>query len=391
LIALSVFQEDFPGHIQETASSAEFPESIGFCRRYGPEGGIGLMKRNMGLLAILVFSLVATYSCKSKETMSAILHNDQGTYDKAIEQAKLAIANNPNDADAHFELGRAFSFTGDMGGAYTEFQTAARLDPKKAADAETGIKSNWAKHFNAGISEFQAENLAGAANEFELTTKADPRQVKGWLNLAKVYAGLAMGDSTYTTLEYATVDTLIAKTKDDSEDYASVLALTGHVMVKRGMKEDALKIFEKLLLDDPANYEEIERAGNAYLAEKDWEGGAVLLQMAVDARKKTDSEDFESYYNLGVAYFNAKNCAKAIEAYLSAYDIEPENRQGNYSMLLSYYSCEMYDDAMLQGQKYTEKFPEDPNGWRLLSLSYSKKGMKIKAEEAAKKFQELSQ
>lgn len=347
------------------------------------------MKRNIGLLAILVFSLVATYSCKSKETMSAILHNDQGTYDKAIEQGKLAIEKNPNDADAHFELGRSYSFTGDMAGAYREFMTAARLDPRKVVDAETGIKSNWAKHFNAGISEFQAENLAGAAHEFELTTQSDPRQVKGWLNLAKVYAGLAIGDSTYTPQEYAVVDTLIAMTKEDSEDYASVLALTGHVMVKRGMNEEALKIFEKLLLDDPANYEEIERAGNDYLAEKDWASGALFLQMAVDARKKTDSEDFESYYNLGVAYFNAKNCPQAIEAYLSAYDIDPENRLGNYSLLLTYYTCEMYDDAMLQGQKYTEKYPEDPNGWTLLSLSYSKKGMKIKAEEAAKKYQDL--
>ncbi len=200
-----------------------------------------------------------------------------------------------------------------------------------------------------------------------------------------------MGDSTYALQEYATVDTLIAMTKDDSEDYASVLALTGHVMVKRGMKDEALRIFEKLLLDDPANYEEVERAGNKYLAEKDWENGALFLQMAVDARKKTDSEDWESYYNLGVAYFNAKNCPKTIESYLSAYDIDPESRQGNYSLLLSYYTCEMYDDAMLQGQKYTEKWPEDPNGWNLLSRSYGKKGMKIKAEEAAKKVQELSQ
>ncbi len=151
------------------------------------------MKRNMAILAILVLSLVSTYSCKSKETMSAILHNDQGTYDKAIEQGKLAIEKNPNDADAHFELGRSYSLSnpGDMAAAYREFQTAARLDPKKVNDAETGIKSNWAKHFNAGISEFQAENLAGAAHEFELTVKSDPRQIKGWLNLAKVYAGLA--------------------------------------------------------------------------------------------------------------------------------------------------------------------------------------------------------
>ncbi len=352
------------------------------------------MKRTMVILAILVLSvvIVSMYSCKSKETMSAILHNDQGSYDKAIEQAKLAIAKNPNDADAHFELGRAYSFTGDMAGAYKEFMMSAQLDPKKVADAETGIKSNWAKHFNAGISEFQTDNLAGAAHEFELTTQSDPRQVKGWLNLAKVYASLAMGDSAaYTPLEFAAADTLLAMTKEDNEDYANVLALTGVVMIKRGKVEEAQRLFDKLLLDDPANYEEVERAGNTFLAEKDWANGATFLQMAIDARKKTDSEDFESYYNLGVAYFNAKNCPKAVEAYLNAYDIDPDNKMGNYSLLLTYFTCEMYDDAILQGQKYTEKWPEDPNAWNVLSRCYGKKGMKIKAEEAMKKVQELSQ
>ena len=145
----------------------------------------------------------------------------------------------------------------------------------------------------------------------------------------------------------------------------------------------------KLLLIDPTQFEQVERAGSEYLAERDWENGAALMQMGIDARRKTESEDFESYYNLGVAYFNAKNCPKAVEAYLSALDIDPESRQGSYSLLLAYYQCEMYDDAILQGQKYTEKFADDPNGWRILSLSYSKKGMKLKAEEAAKKYQEL--
>ncbi|MFA4947825.1 MAG: tetratricopeptide repeat protein [Candidatus Krumholzibacteriia bacterium] len=349
------------------------------------------MKRNMAILAILVLSIVATYSCKSTETRSAILHNDQGTYDRAIEQAKLALEKNPYDALAHFELGRSYSLISpaDMAGAYREFMAAALLDPKKVADAEIGIKSNWARHFNAGISEIQGENLAGAEFEFELATQADPRQVKGWLNLARVYARLALGDSTYTLQEYAAVDTLIAMTKEDSEEYASVLALSGHVMVKRGMKEEAVKIFEKLLLDDPAKYVEVETAANTYFDKKDWESGALFLQMAVDARKKAELEDFESYYNLGVAYFNAKNCSKAIEAYLSAYDIKPDDREGNYGLLRAYYTCEMYDDAMLQGEKYTEKFPEDPNGWTWLSLSYGKKGMKIKAEGALTKRQEL--
>jgi protein O-GlcNAc transferase len=355
------------------------------------EGGIDQMSIRNAVLAILVVSLFALSACKSVETTSAMLHNEHGNYDLAIAQAKKALENNPNDAEAHFQLGVSYSYTGDMVGAYKEFMTAATLDPKKRNDADTNIKSNWAKHFNNGLSEFQTDNLAGAAHEFELTTQADPRQVKGWLNLAKVYYQLSLNDSTYAPQAYLAVDTLIAKTTEKDGEYGSVLALSGQVMVKRGMTEQAVSIFEKLLLDDPANYEEVERAGNDFLAQRDWANGALFLQMAIEARKKTNSEDFESYYNLGVAYFNAKDCTKSIDAYLSALGIDPENKQGNYSLLLAYYQCEMYDDAILQGQKYSEKFTDDPNGWRILSLSYNKKGMKMKAEEAAKKFQDLSQ
>jgi len=349
------------------------------------------MTRRMTILAVLVVSLFAMYACKSVETTSAMLHNEHGNYDKAIEMAKLALEKNPNDPEAHFQLGISYSYTGDMVGAYREFTAAAKLDPKKVTDAEINIKSNWAKHFNNGLSEFQTDNLAGAAHEFELTTQADPREVKGWLNLAKVFYSLSLNDSTYEAQTYATVDTLIARTKDDDESYANVLALSGQIMVKRGMKDEAVKIFEKLLLEDPANYEDVERAGNEYLSKREWDRGAPLLEMAVEARKKTNSEDFESYYNLGVAYFNGKNCPKAIEAYLAALEMDQENKQGNYSLLLAYYQCEMYDDAILQGQKYTEKFGDDPNGWNILGRSYSKKGMKLKAEEAIKKVQDLTQ
>lgn len=349
------------------------------------------MRTRHAVLAVLVVSLFALGACKSVETTSAMLHNEHGNYDKAIEMAKLAIEKNPMDAEAHFQLGISYSYTGDMKGAYAEFMKAASLDPKKTADAETDIRSNWAKHFNQGLSEFQSENYAGAAVEFERTTEADPRQIKGWLNLAKVRLALAENDSTYLQPTYDAVDTLMAKTTDKDEEYANVLALSGQVMVMRGQRDQAVAAFEKLLADDPANFEIVEKVGGEYLSNRDWENGALFLQMAIDARKKTNAEDFESWYNLGVAYFNSKQCDKAVDAYNNANMIDAENKSGHYSLLLAYYQCEMYDDAIVTGMQYTEKWGDDPNGWRILSLSYSKKGMKLKAEEAARKFQELSQ
>lgn len=350
------------------------------------------MRRNRVILMVLLISLVALYACKSVETTSAMLHNQHGNYEKAIEMATIALEKNPNDAEAHFQLGISYSYTGEMMRSYEEFQTASRLDPKKLNDVENNIKHNWAKHFNNGVSEFQASNLEGATHEFEQATFADPRQVKGWLNLAKVEYALALDDSTYLDRAFKTVDTLMARTTPDNEEYADALELSGKVLIRRGEKEKAVAVFEKLMLDDPANFEVVEGVGLRFLNDRDYENATLYMEMAADGRRKTDSEDFELYYNLSVAYYNMKNYLKAIEVTQNALRVEPESQAANKSLLLNYYQAELYDEAIMQGQRYTgEIAPDDPTGWQILSLSYSKKGMKIKAEEAARKFEELTQ
>lgn len=347
------------------------------------------MKRTLVILAMLVLA-VALNSCKSVETTSAMLHNQHKNFEKAIEMAELALEKNPQDAEAHFQLGISYSYTGKMREAYEEFMTAARLDPKKTNDAETNIKSNWAKHFNNGVSDYQAENLVGAAKEFDLATKADPRSIKGWLNLAKVYHTLSDEDSTYIEKAYVTTDTLVARTTPEDDEYSAVLSLAGKVMVARGERERAIEVFDKLLLDDPANYEAVEDVGYGYLANGEAEAAIDFLDMAAEARMKTDSQDFDLYYNLGVANYQLEKWYPAIDAYQSAINLSPDEQQANYSLLLTYYKGEMWDEAIAQGTKYTEMFPDDPRGYQILSLSFNKKGLKMKAEEAFMKYKELT-
>ncbi len=348
------------------------------------------MRKSFAILLILIVALTALYSCKSRETTSAILHNNYANYEKAIEMAELALKNNPSDAEAHFQLGISYSNTKRMGKAYGEFMAAVGIDPKRKNLAENNIKHNWAKHFNSGLAEFQAQNLAGAAVEFEQSTLADPRQVKGWLNLAKVYNMLSQDDSTYLDRTYETVDTLMARATPQDESYSNILALSGRVMLRRGMDEQAYEIFENLMLDDPANFEIVESVGGSFLRRKDWENAAKYMEMSVDGRRKTDSEEFEPYYNIGIAYYNLKNYFKAIEAYQNALLIRPGDKQTYYNLLLTYYQAEMWDESVMLGQEYTTSIaPDDPRGWQILGLSYSKKNMKMKAEEATERYREL--
>ncbi|MCK4236781.1 MAG: tetratricopeptide repeat protein, partial [Candidatus Krumholzibacteria bacterium] len=258
------------------------------------------MRSSQAILLIVILSLFAMYACKSVETTSAMLHNEHGNYEKAIEMAKLALEKNPGDAEAHYQLGISYSYIGKMKEAYEELREAARLDPRKLSDAEKGIRHNWAIHFNNGLSEYQAENYEGAVKEFELATQADPRQIKGWLDMLKVFYTLVQDDSTYLERSFEVADTLMAMITPGDEDYGNVLALAGKVMIRRGMKDKAIEIFERLMLDDPANFEIVEGVGGDFVAEKDWENAARFLEMAAEGRRKTDSEDFELYYNLGI-------------------------------------------------------------------------------------------
>jgi protein O-GlcNAc transferase len=349
------------------------------------------MRKNRLVLVLLVAAALLTmYACKSVETTSAMLHNEHGNYSEAIKMAKLALEKNPDDAEAHFQLGISYSMTNKMTEAYNEFMAAARLDPKtKLEDADNNIRSNWAKHFNNGVAEFQAENHLGAAKEFELSTQADPRQIKGWLNLAKVYSKIGEDDSTYVDKANIVADTLLAKVKMEDEEYGDVLAISGKLMIDRGEKERALEIFNKLLLDDPTNFEIVESVGLDFMDDNDWQNAALFIELGSDARRKTNSEDFDAYYNLGVCYSNLENYLKSVDAFQNALLLKDGDQRANYTLLLVYYHGDFLDEAIMQGQKYTEMVPDDPKGWQVLSLSYSKKGMKIMAEEAAKKFQEL--
>jgi len=350
------------------------------------------MRKSILIATIMVFALVGIYSCKSVETTSAMLHNQHGQYELAIKLAKLALKKNPNDAEAHFQLGVSYSFTDSVGKAYEEFMIAKRLDPKKTKLVEDNIKHNWVVKFNEGITESQSENLEGAAKAFEQATQADPRNVKGWLNLSKVYYLLSDTDSTYLEKSYVAVDTLMAKISRDDPEYSDALALAGKIMVRKGERDKALEIFDKLLTEDPANFSAVEDVGTEFLVKEDYENAAPFLKMAIEARRRAQTESFDAYYNLGLCYYNMQKYIKSVEAYREAVQLEPNNRDAHYGLLRALLEADLIDEAIMQGKKYTTEIaPDDYRGWWILSQAYKKKGLKKSAEEAAKKFLELQQ
>ena len=54
--------------------------------------------------------VIAAFGCQSVATTSAKLRNQEGNYELAIKLAEEAIAKNPKDAEAHFQLGVSYSY-----------------------------------------------------------------------------------------------------------------------------------------------------------------------------------------------------------------------------------------------------------------------------------------
>ncbi len=350
------------------------------------------MKTRYAVLVALLALILALSSCASVQTSGAKDQNDKGNFERAIEMANMAIQKNPNDAEAHYQLGVAYSGLNDMAPAYREFAKAEELNPAKKAEAEAAISSNFQKHYESGMTSFNAGDSRGAAREFDMAAKADPRQVKAWLNLGKAYYSLSGVDSTFTPKVYATVDTLLARNKNaDDPNYTAALAFEGRILAKEGKNAEAKTAVEALLTADPNEYKVAEDAGNEYLNKKNYQAAFDMLKLAVDARAKTNQEAFDPCYNLGAACLNMKDFPNAIDAFSDAVRLDPNNKMGRYYLLLAYFQGNQFDDAILVGEEFTKKYPDDPNGWRILSLSYKGKGMTLKAEEAAKKAAELQQ
>lgn len=340
--------------------------------------------------------MLAAFGCQSVATTSAKLRNQEGNYELAIKLAQEAIAKNPKDAEAHFQLGVSYSYLDSVGLAYEHFMKAKELDPEKAADADNNIQSNFAKHYKLGQSSFNRSDLKTAAGEFELATKANPTQAIAYYNLAVANQRLAETDSTAHTRALAAADKVLALSNPTEANYTKALRIAGEELIALHRENEAGQRFERLINEDPASYKVIEDIGTAELEERNFKASAEFLKLAARAREKVGAPDAKVYYNIGVSLYNLRkenpaHIDEAISYYQKALDITPDDPDTVFNMLVAYASKGDWSNAAQWGEKYAVVNPSDANGWKLLARSYTELGDNDKAEEALKRYDMLKQ
>jgi predicted Zn-dependent protease len=120
----------------------------------------------------------------------------------------------------------------------------------------------------------------------------------------------------------------------------------------------------------------------------------VFLKMTAEARTKVGAEDFDVYYNTGVALYNQRQedpaaINEAISYYEKALALQPDEPTATFNIVVAYFAEKDFANAALWGEKFAQLRPEDPRGWQLLAQSYGELGETDKANQAAKRYEEL--
>jgi len=362
-------------------------------------------KNYVAMFSALVLAAVAlSVGCQSVATTSAKLRNQEGNYEMAIDLCKQALAENPADPEAFFQLGVAYSQLDSVALAYENFKKSVELDPKKERDAENNIAHNFAKHYKLGQTAFTRSDFDAAAVEFGLATEADPSQAVAYYNLGVAYARLADDDVSYRQKCIDAMDRVLELSNPSDANYTKALQVAGRQLVELGRADEAEERFRRLIEEDPTSYDVIHDIGNDLLQSQEWEGAAVFLKMEAEAREKIGAEDYTNYYNIGVALYNMRKkddgtidtaaVNEAIAYYEKALAVAQDQAQEGqtvFNIAVAYVSQEQYASAVDWLEKYVQEQSADPKGWQLLARCYTETGNQTKAKEAFKRFEQLRQ
>jgi tetratricopeptide (TPR) repeat protein len=378
--------------------------------------------RSFWIFAVL---MIAAFGCQSVATTSAKLRNQEGNYEQAIKLAQEAIAKNPKDAEAHFQLGVSYSYLDSVALAYDHFTKAKELDPEKSADVDNNIQSNFAKHYKLGQSSFNRADMKTAAGEFELATRANPTQSVAYYNLAVTYQRLAESESAvkiteledtsgtkvsrdvtrqtenkkaheYHVRSLTAADKVLSLSSPTESNYVKALRLAGEELIALHREGEAAQRFKRLIDEDPASYKVIEDIGTTELDEKNYKAAAEFLKLAAKAREKVGAPDAKVYYNIGVSLYNLRKEDRsriddAISYYQKALEITPDDPDTVFNILVAYAFKEDWSNAAQWGEKYVNVNANDANGWKLLARSYTELGDQDRASEAMKRYEMLKQ
>ena len=322
------------------------------------------------LLSLALIPL--TLGCQSSALTAAKLYLKQEETQKAKDQLVLALETEPQNAEAHFLLGKIYSGEGDYAAMDASFARAVDLSPKFGDQIDQIRDYYWAREYNAGVNVAQGEEVkfGRALIQFNNATLIRPERLEAWRNLAYVYYQLDQADSAITT--YQRIVSV------DSADASSLHSL-GVLYMNQDRYQEAAGVLSQLVETDPRHLEGHINLAVTQVRTGDYKGAEDNYRKAIDI----DPQASNTYYNLGNLYWKQEDYTAALQAYEKTVELKPDDWDARYNLAITYLALQDMDGALPLLEQLAEEMPDNVSVWKELGRIYAHKG---KIEESKRAY-----
>jgi len=338
------------------------------------------MKRHFIITALLAAAVVFWSGCQQTAVTSAKVYIQQQNYEKAIEQAELAIQSNPNDAEAHYVAGQAYGYVGEFRKMNEAFNTSLELSPKRETEITYYKNKYYADLFNLGADAIRNNELDTAKEKYELCIDMIPDNGAAYTNLALVHT-LLEEDSIAIEL-YKKAIAL------DPEDL-NIQVTLGMIYYREKMYDEAIATFEDVLTKAEPGSENYNKSIYHIAYSYDLMGDRDKAIETYFAALETNPEDKDLLFNLGRLYFLQERLDDSIEMFKKVIELDPEDFESQLNVGQALIEGKKYAEAIPFYEKAVELNPDTYTGWYNLAICYIQVGEREKGVNAFARAEEL--
>lgn len=327
------------------------------------------------LTTLFVILAIMFTGCKAQEITGGNIHIQNGEYDEAINQFKIATEKYPDKAGPWVSLSVPYYLKKEYKKSAKALDEAYKINSKDAQGRVEWYEDflrkedyRWRVFYNGAVRFNQDGDFDKAIEYVEKSIKTEDPEKKSYSYNLMGNLNISKGENEEAVKNY----------KKSIDVYGKIvepyLSLGGYYLIN-GMNEEAITYCKKALKVDSTRTRPYVLLGQAYLNLEDYANAKEMLQIAASKFP----EDEKILYNLALAHLKSNDykatisvCRKILEL-----EVEPAIKSRSYNLYgQAYIEQEEYEKAIKVLKEGVESNPNNCEAYHLIAIAYKKLGNK---------------
>ncbi|MGD2246326.1 MAG: tetratricopeptide repeat protein [Candidatus Aminicenantes bacterium] len=288
-------------------------------------------------------------------------------FERALPYLEKAVELNPEYKDAFYYIGAANQDLQKFESAAEAYRKYLEFDPENA----------WEAYYRMAVCYVDLEKYDEAITAFKASLKEKPDEVMIGYDLAKAYERSKQYDKaeeTYRKLSQQTPE-------DPIRPYRAMLMMYD----KAKMPDKAIQIAVEITQMDSDNYESFYNLGYMYMNNKKYDEAIAAFNKALELNPGYEY----TYSNIGYIYYQQKKYKQSIDIFKKLVEFVPNNANAWYFIGVNYMLLKDFDSAVNPLKKAVELQPNNANALYNLAIAYLNLHDNFSAREIYKKLKTI--